>query len=205
MRFLVAALFAFTAAAAGSVARADEAAPGAQPAAPSASDAGGDGFGVLASNKARVIFTAPEGVQGLSVKFDGHPVRVTTMTTRAFTIEPGIHSVSATGIRGGVEVAYEARFQVDPGEFVRLPLPMTEVNAAPPEGPGCLSPSRTEEDVKACIAARTPAQSGCGACVVSAAQPAPPLGLMVLVPLVLIARRLTRRRRRAIDTASRSA
>ncbi len=205
MRFFVAALVVFVAVAAGSVARADEAAPGAQPAATSPSDAGGDGFGVLASNKARVVFTAPDGVQGLSVKFDGHPVRINTMTTRAFTIDPGIHSVSATGIRGGVEVAYEARFQVDPGEFVKLPLPMTEVNAAPPEGPGCLSPSRTEEDVKACIAAKTPAQSGCGGCVVSPAEPAPPLGLLVLIPFAAIARRLTRRRRDAIDTASRSA
>ena len=194
MRFLAAAVLLPIAVAAGSVARADEAAPVAQ-AAPSVSDAGGDGFGVVASNKARVIFAAPDGVEGLSVKFDGHPVKINTMTTRAFTIDAGIHSVSATGMRGGVEVAYEARFQVDPGEFVRLPLPMTEVTAAPPKESGCLSPSRTEDDVKACIAARTPAQSGCGACVVAPSQSAPPLGLVVLVPFLAVARRLMRRRR----------
>ena len=178
--------------ASGGVARADVAL---ELASPSAGDAGGDGFSTFAPTKARVIFAAPEGVQGLSVKFDGHPVPVGTMTTRAFTIDPGVHSVSATGMKDGREVAYEARFQVDAGEFVRLPLPMTEVSAASHQEQGCLSPSRTEEDVKACVAARTPAQSGCGACLIAPAEP-PPMMVVFVLPLAAFMRRRTRMPRR---------
>jgi hypothetical protein len=148
------------------------------------------------AKRARVIFEPPPGVTALTVSFDGALVPLGSMTMGVFIIDPGDHVVSARGMRAGKEVAYEARFHFEPGDFFTVQLPMAEVPEPPPQEQGCLVPSRTEEDMKACVAVKNAPQQGCGACAVgnSAARAPSPVWLGVL-PIVALARRLTRRRR----------
>jgi hypothetical protein len=148
-----------------------------------------------APKKSRVIFEAPVNVEALSVTFDGASVPVASMTTRAFTIEPGDHVVVARGMRDGKEVAYEARFHFEPGDFFTVQLPMAEVPAPAPQESGCLVPSHTEEELRACVAVRNAPQQGCGACVIAHTSPSLPPALLVVLPIVAIARRLSRRSR----------
>jgi hypothetical protein len=150
------------------------------------------------AKRARVVFEVPAGVTALTVVFDGAQVPVGSMTMGVFMIDPGDHVVSARGMCDGKEVTYEARFHFEPGDFRMVQLPMAEVPSPPPQESGCLVPSRTEEDMRACVAVKNAPPQGCGACAIgsSPARSRSPLWLGVL-PIVTIARRLARRRRAA--------
>jgi hypothetical protein len=199
MRSIVAVIAFASAVALAGAAHADEGPPATQPT-PQMETSGSQ----PGSQKARVTFTPPADVKGLSVTFDGARVPVGSMATRAFTIEPGRHKVHATGIRAGNEVAYEAEFQIEPGQFVLIALPMTEVAGASgsPQASGCLSPTKTEEEVNQCIAAKVPPQSGCGTCLVAPPRSAEPTPLTAWLLLALPLVALWRRRRTAARHAA---
>ena len=166
---------------------------------------------LLEEQVAHVTFKVPRDIEDLQVSFDDRPVPADALT-KHFTIDPGGHTVRASGHRAGEENgrAFEQDLEVAPGESVTVDVILEPVATriselqicamlANPDDrcarlEKCHMTAMTNEEHRACDSAANLARSrSCGACEIGRGGP-PPRWLPLFV-LAAAARRFSRRRR----------
>lgn len=108
----------------------------------------------LVARLPKVTFTRPAGIDRLEVKFDDHPVPVGSLTNK-FAIDPGEHTVVASGRSNGLKLTYEETFIVAEGQLLTVDLtlrqPATADGVLNPNQLHCMAQAKTQEEVQQCI------------------------------------------------------
>lgn len=99
-----------------------------------------------------VTFSAPGGVKDLEVTFDERPVPTQSLSKK-FSVDPGTHTVKATGTVNGFPASFEEEVELKERELktVQITLKPAASDIVTPGQIKCMLAAKSQEDVQRCL------------------------------------------------------
>lgn len=105
----------------------------------------------LVERMPRITFKPPSGVDDLAVTFDGREVPAASLSKK-FSVDPGQHTVKATGIFNGFPSVYDETFDVKEGDLISVLIKLTPKDAQITGSQiECMYQAKSQEDVLKCL------------------------------------------------------